>query len=288
MAAAVGTPAPTQTRIAAAAGREPVAMRPLSGGCNAEVRRVEFAEGAPLVAKLAPEGGLALEAWMLAYLAEHSRLPVPRVVLGDDDLLLMTWIEGGGALDDSAEEHAADLLAELHGVTQGRFGMERDTLIGPLAQPNGEMDDWRDFFAERRLVYMGRLARDSGHLPAETLRLVESVAKRLPDLIDPPHAPSLVHGDMWGGNVLARGGRIAGFVDPAIYYADAEVELAFATLFGTFGEPFFRRYRELRPLSPDFFELRRDVYNLYPLLVHTALFGGHYGASVRRIAERFA
>ena len=67
-----------------------------------------------------------------------------------------------------------------------------------------------------------------------------------------------------------------------------EVELAFSTLFGTFGEPFFRRYGELRPLRPGFFEARRDLYNLYPLLVHTALFGGHYARSVAQIADRFA
>src|SRR3546814_4637170 len=96
-----------------------------------------------------------------------------------------------------------------------------------------------------------------------------------------------LHGDMWGGNVLARGGRIAAFVDPAIYHADPEIELAFSTLFGTYGEAFFRRYEALRPLRPGFFETRRDIYNLYPLLVHARLFGGSYVASVDRILGRF-
>ena len=121
----------------------------------------------------------------------------------------------------------------------------------------------------------------------ETLRLLERLCGRLPDLIGEAAPPSLIHGDVWGGNVLVRGGRIAAFVDPAIHYADAEVELAFSTLFGTFGEPFFRRYGELRPLRPGFFEARRDLYNLYPLLVHTALFGVQYARSVGRIADRF-
>ena len=92
---------------------------------------------------------------------------------------------------------------------------------------------------------------------------------------------------MWGGNVLVREGRIAGFVDPAIYYADAEIELAFSTLFSTFGEPFFARYGEIRPMRPGFFEQRRDIYNLYPLLVHTRLFGGHYAGAVKRTLKRF-
>ncbi|MFQ5491862.1 MAG: fructosamine kinase family protein, partial [Phycisphaerae bacterium] len=89
-----------------------------------------------------------------------------------------------------------------------------------------------------------------------------------------------------GGNVLALGGRITGFVDPALYYGDPEIELAFATLFGTFGRPFFDRYQEIRPLRPGFFDLRRDILNLYPLLVHVRLFGGGYVASVERILAR--
>ena len=99
--------------------------------------------------------------------------------------------------------------------------------------------------------------------------------------------PSLIHGDLWTGNVLCHDSRIAGLVDPAIYHADAEIELAFATLFGTFGDAFFARYTEHRPLAPGFFEARRDLYNLYPLLVHTALFGGSYARSVDRTVRRF-
>jgi fructosamine-3-kinase len=92
---------------------------------------------------------------------------------------------------------------------------------------------------------------------------------------------------MWAGNVLCGGGRVAAFIDPAIYYADAEIELAFATLFATFGTAFFASYQRLRPLRPGFFEGRRDLYNLYPLLVHARLFGGHYVSSVEGIVQRF-
>ena len=79
----------------------------------------------------------------------------------------------------------------------------------------------------------------------------------------------------------------AAFLDPAIYYGHPEIELAFTTLFGTFGEAFFARYGELHPIAPGFFDVRRELYNLYPLLVHTVLFGGSYGASVGRILQRF-
>ena len=87
--------------------------------------------------------------------------------------------------------------------------------------------------------------------------------------------------------MLAKGDHITAFLDPAIYHADAEIELAFITLFNSFGEPFLERYAEIRPIRPGFFEVRRALYNLYPLLVHVYFFGGGYLASVRSALSRF-
>jgi fructosamine-3-kinase len=116
---------------------------------------------------------------------------------------------------------------------------------------------------------------------------LETLAGRLDRWIAEPAHPSLLHGDLWTGNILVNRGRVVGFIDPALYYGDAEIELAFGTLFGTFGRPFFERYGELRPLNPGFFEERRDLYNLYPLLVHVRLFGGSYVGSVEATLDRF-
>lgn len=276
-------------RIEEITGRAPVRHGPLSGGCIAEIYRVELTGGSSVVAKMGgSQGDLALEGWMLAYLAEHSNLPVPAVLHADAGLLVMDYIETAGGLNGPAQEHAADLLAALHAIEGPAFGLARDTLIGPLSQPNGEMSSWCDFFSEHRLLHMGREALSTGGIGTDTMARLETLAGKLSGLIEEPAHPSLIHGDMWGGNVLTRGGRIAGFVDPAIYYADPEIELAFSTLFSTFGDPFFSRYAEHRPLAPGFFEARRDLYNIYPLLVHARLFGGGYGGQADAIARRFA
>ncbi len=268
-------------RIEVAIGRRPVRLAPLSGGCIAEIYRADFDDGEKLVAKFAgADGDLALEAYMLDYLRAHSALPVPAVIHGGDTLLIMEFIESAGSLTAPAQAHAGELLAALHAVGAPSFGHERDTLIGPLPQPNPTTASWLDFFRDQRLLYMGRVALEAGRLPPATMARIETLAGRLGEWIEEPAQPSLIHGDMWGGNVLAKGGRIAGFVDPAIYYADPEIELAFATLFSTFGEPFFRRYGEIRTIRAGFFEARRDLYNLYPLLVHVRLFGGGYVGSL--------
>ncbi len=274
--------------VRAVTGQRLVATRPLHGGSVAEVLRLELGDGSALAAKVSDpaDGGLGVEARMLRYLAAHTALPVPQVLYADDGLLVMDFVDAAGGLDARAESHAAEVLAELHGLTAPAFGFEWDTLIGSLPQPNPWTEDWRAFFRDRRLLYMGRQALDAGHLRAQSFAALERLCGKLDRYIDAGVPPSLIHGDVWGGNVLARGGHIAAFLDPAIYFADPEIELAFSTLFGTFGEAFFDRYHEIRPLRPGFFEVRRDLYNLYPLLVHTRLFGGGYAASVERTLAR--
>ena len=273
-----------ENAIARATGSPPSRMTPMGGGCIAQVYKVVLESGRTIVAKVGDDS-LPLEGFMLDYLADH--LAVPDVILAEPGLLLMTHLESGGPLDGGAEAHAAELLARLHGVTNDRFGFDRATLIGGLHQPNDPDQSWLAFFRDRRLLYMGRQAVDAGRLPGTLLTRLEALAGRLDKWLAEPERPSLIHGDMWGGNVLCRGGRITGFVDPAIYYADPEIELAFSTLFGTFGDAFFRRYRELRPMATGFFEERRHLYNLYPLLVHVRLFGGSYVGQVERTLGRF-
>ncbi len=262
---------------------------PLSGGCIGQVYRVTLTNGEQLVAKVDvnPQPKLTIEGFMLQYLASYSELPVPQVIYNDDRLLLMTFLPGGSHFGSAAQQHAAELLATLHNITAPAFGLERDTLIGGLHQPNPWTDSWLHFFGEHRLIYMAEQGAECGRLPQPVLHRVRRFCEHLDKWLVEPKRPSLIHGDVWTTNVLAQAGRISGFVDPAIYFADPEIELAFTTLFGTFGEPFFERYGTIRPLRPGFFSERRDIYNLYPLLVHVCLFGGSYVGSVDRILTRF-
>lgn len=278
---------PLAERIRDLTGSPVEYIRALGGGCVGDVARVDLADGRRLVAKTGgPDSGLAVEGFMLGRLAELSALPVPKVIHADDTLLLMEFIEASGGIDATAQVHAADLIAGLHAVRGDAFGFERDTLIGGLHQPNPPTGRWLDFFRDQRLLYMGRQALEAGRLPGRLMARLETLAGRLDRWIEEPAHPSLLHGDLWTGNVLVHRSRVVGFIDPAIYYGDAEIELAFGTLFGTFGQPFFSRYGEHRPLKPGFFEVRRDLYNLYPLLVHVRLFGGSYVGSVDAILGR--
>ena len=257
-------------------------MVALHGGSIADVRRVTLRDGRRVVVKFArsPAAQLDLEGRMLEMLAAQTQLPVPSVLHASSDLLILNEIPGSSQLDSHAQANAAEHLAALHSLTAPRYGFEYDTLIGGLHQPNSWTTSWVEFFREQRLLYMANEAVRAGMLDLRTMHRIEMLATRLERFLFEPPQPALIHGDMWTTNILARDGRITGFLDPAIYYGHEEIELAFSTLFGTFGDAFFARYRSLRPIAPGFFEERLDLYNLYPLLVHVRLFGASYTSAV--------
>ncbi len=275
--------------VEGALGERLRSARPMGGGCIGEVYRVELADGTVLVAKVDREGEshLEREAYMLRYLRERSELPVPEVYHGSETLLLMEFVEGNSRFSEEAERHAAELLSALHGITAEAYGHERATLIGSLDQPNPWTESWTEFFREHRLLYLAGVAHEAGRLPTEDLGRIERLAERLDEYLEEPERPSLIHGDVWSANVLAKGDRITAFLDPAIYHADPEIELSFISLFNSFGDPFLERYAEIRGIRDGFFEERRDLYSLYPLLVHVYFFGGGYLDSVRSTLRRF-
>ena len=269
--------------------REVRELRPLSGGCVGDVYRVHMENGADLVVKLGQMGsGLELEGYCLNHLSTHGDLPVPDVLFASDEILLMTYLESGESIGHGAAAHAGELVAHMHLVSaQGGFGFEKDTTIGGLHQPNPWNKNWVDFFKDHRLLYMGGVAMEAGNLPGAIFSRLEKFTGDLDRWIETPEKSSLIHGDMWTGNVLAANGRISGFVDPATYYADAEIELAFTQMFGTFNQIFFDSYKNIRPIKPGFFEERLSIYNLYPLLVHVRLFGGGYVNSIDGTLRKF-
>jgi fructosamine-3-kinase len=278
-----------RARIETAIGAGVTDVAPLSGGCVGEVYRARLADGETIVVKVddRPQPQLSVEGYMLTYLADHSNLPVPAVLHSSDRLLLLEFLPGDSRFSRAAQRHAAELLADLHGVSGPAFGLERDTLIGGLHQPNLRSDSWLEFFRQQRLLYMAAEGVKAGRLPAMMQKRLQAFGERLGDWLMEPERPSLIHGDVWTSNVLAVDDHITGFIDPAVYYAHPEIELAFATLFGTFDQAFCSRYQEIRPIPAGFFEERRDIYNLYPLLVHVRLFGGSYVRSVDRVLSRF-
>ena len=274
-----------RARLAAVLGREVDALQPVGGGHGATVWRCDLAGGGTVAVKSAARL-LSSEGKMLCDLAGRSSLAFPAVHFGDDTLLVGDWIEhDGSSLDALGQERLADALAALHAHTADDYGYGYDVMIGGMPQINERQPDWRTLFLEKRLLSGAFLAHRVGNLPLETLRLIERFVATRGDLIPEPERPALLHGDLWQGNVLTRQGRPVAFIDPAIYHGHPEMDLAFSEMFGGFGQRFLARYAEVAGLDKGYPE-RRDIWNLWPLLVHAYLFGGSYAASIERVASR--
>jgi fructosamine-3-kinase len=158
--------------------------------------------------------------------------------------------------------------------------------IGELSLPNDPTADWPSFYAQRRLAPLVALCLERGTLTASGARAVEDVCARIDELAGPPEPPARLHGDLWGGNVMAGADGRARLIDPAAYGGHREVDLAMLRLFGAPSERVFAAYDEAAPLADGHRE-RVGLWQLFPLLVHAALFGGSYGASVERAAVRY-
>ena len=278
-----------RARVEAVVGAELADATALSGGCVGDVYRVTTGDGRRLVAKVDAAGTetLAVEGRMLQDLADGGAVPVPAVIGCGDGVLVMEYVAHDGQGSDDAQVDLAAKVAALHDIRGPGFGYGYDTVIGGLPQPCPREDSWVEFFRRHRLEAMATQAFDVGRLPERDLERVRALGARLGEWLDEPEYPSLLHGDLWGGNVLVDRGRVAALIDPAVYHGHPEVELAFGTMFGTLGPCFFEEYRRRRRLDDGFFETRRELYNLYPLLVHVRLFGGSYLASARATLGRF-
>lgn len=231
----------------------------------------------------------AAEAKGLNLIARCGRLRVPRVikVLQTEhvQLLVLEFIFSGSRTTQYWHL-LGEQLAELHRHSSDGFGLDYHNYIGTLRQFNSYNSSWIDFFIQQRLEIQLRLAAQNGLADTRLREQFERMYKKLPDLL-PAERPSLLHGDLWSGNLLADDNGKPCLVDPAVYYGHREAELAFTKLFGGFDTDFYTSYQEAFPLEPGFHH-RADIYNLYPLLVHLNLFGRGYLSQITQTVQRFS
>jgi fructosamine-3-kinase len=262
--------------------------RPAGGGCINQGFSLVGADGRRFFVKrneARHEDMFAAEAAGLSELQAAGVLRVPAPIChglaGDRAFLVLEWLDLDGRGDGAALGRG---LAALHRHTRPRFGWHRDNTIGSTPQPNAEDSDWPAFFGERRLAHQLALARRNG-AGRDLVAAGENLAERLPAFFPgyiPP--PSLLHGDLWGGNYGYVDGAPALF-DPAVYYGDREADLAMTELFGGFPGAFYAAYREAWPLDPGY-GVRKTLYNLYHVLNHFNLFGGGYADQARDMIGR--
>lgn len=252
----------------ATCGTKPTAVTRFAGGDISGASLIEFADGSKVVGKTGPV--VAVEARMLEAMGA-STAPVPKVIGFDERHLLIEHLPSDGMLAGKTWVSLTQALDGLHSLRGDAYGWQEDYALRQVIVENGITENWPKFWGERRLLcHVPHIAADIG-------RRIEQLAGRLPDMLPASPTPSLLHGDLWGGNVLVSGERISGLIDPCAYYGDREVDVASLTVFDT--------------PTPDFFDAldlasgwrnRLPVYRLWMWLLHVRLFGESYRPAVER------
>ncbi|HAQ65487.1 MAG TPA: ketosamine-3-kinase [Bacteroidales bacterium] len=227
------------------------------------------------------------EAEALRILASTHTVTVPGVLWADDNsdppFLLMGYIEPGRAGIGTYEE-AGRALAALHRCTSTDFGFSSNNYIGSLWQINDRNADFNEFFIRQRLMPLTIRAVEASLAPESLIGSIEALSGKLKAII-PAEPPALLHGDLWHGNLMADQSGHPVFIDPAVYYGHRESDLAMTQLFGGFPDCFYHAYNETYPLESGW-QQRRDLFNLYPLLVHLILFGVSYLGQIKQILRK--
>ncbi|WOK08161.1 fructosamine kinase family protein [Imperialibacter roseus] len=236
----------------------------------------------------APAGMFQVEARGLKLLQSTGAVRVPEIIntgsAEGKSYLLLEFLAPGRKATSYAETLGRELAA-LHQNSSPFFGLDHDNYIGQLLQKNETRPSWVDFFIECRLKPQVGLAAYNGLIANDTVLRFEAFYDKLPALF-PEEPPSLLHGDLWSGNVHTGPDGHAWLIDPAVYFGHREMDLAFTQLFGGFEPSFYSAYHESFPLQPGW-EERTDLCNLYPLMVHVNLFGTSYLAAVERTLSRY-
>jgi fructosamine-3-kinase len=265
----------------------------LSGGDVSESYRMELSDGRTVFAKThldPPAGFFTTEANGLRWLREPAVIAVPEVLAvsdGDDrspPRLVIEWIDEAGRRSPEGEAEFGRALARLHRTGAPSFGRQDRCTTGSLALPNDPSETWVEFYGERRLGVLLRIARDRKALPGSVLGKLERTIDRLAAIGGPAEPSARLHGDLWAGNRLVdRSGR-SWLIDPACHGGHREYDLAMMRLFGGFDPECFVGYVDEWALA-DGWEARVPLHQLAPLVVHAVKFGGGYAAATERALD---
>ncbi len=270
---------------------EPNGAFPVHGGDINEAVAIELKSGKRLFVKWnidAPENMFETEAKGLELLASAgSGLRIPEAYYYTPHMLLLEWMPPLTRNTHSRfSREFGEALAQLHSVSDESFGLSFHNYIGRLPQSNKRHKNWNDFFALERIEPQLKLAVEDGKLPAAIARHAEILYNKLGDIF-PEEPPALLHGDLWSGNYMITANGQPCIYDPAVYFGHREMDLAMTRLFGGFSSHFYEGYESALPLESGF-NRRLGLYQLYPVLVHANLFGGHYCEQASKIIRHFA
>jgi protein-ribulosamine 3-kinase len=224
----------------------------------------------------------------LLMLRNTQTVPVPEVIAhgicGEHCFMIQQMIQHAKT-SSATYKFLGEKLAQLHQNTSSRFGINHTNYIGSILQTNEQTTSAVDFYINERLIPQIALGRKYNRLPVSALVELDKLVNKVVAIL-PAEKPSLLHGDLWNGNVIADINGKSWIVDPAVYYGLRETDIAMTLLFGGFDNSFYEAYESHYPLEKRW-KGRVAFFQVYPLLVHVNLFGSSYVPQLRAAVNQY-
>ena len=199
----------------------------------------------------------------------------PSVRFYSEDLLVMDFIQNNGIRDENYQKNLINEIIKIHSISHEKYGFEFDSQIGGLRQPNKYSNNWAVFFRDNRLNFIFEIINKMHPMPHSVNKKIEKLVKNLDNLIPSNPKISLLHGDLWEGNILYNNGKIAGLIDPGLYFGHSELEIAYLTWFKFIDKKFIQNYSNIINLEKSYFEYEA-IYQLYFSLLNVHLWDRNY------------
>jgi fructosamine-3-kinase len=260
----------------------------IGGGCIGNAMKITTEKGAKYFVKMYSSGKIHFcEANGLNELKTANAIRIPRVVKVTDDFLILEFIESAPPVAGFSEKFGRQ-FAQLHRTKSDLYGYFEDNFIGSTEQINlPQNDNWKEFYFENRLMFQFRLIEKKGYSNSRLNSGIKSIERQIDNILDDStERPSLLHGDLWGGNYITDQRGNPCLIDPAVYYGNREADLAMTKLFGGFDERFYGAYNEEYQMA-DGWQERENLYKLYHILNHVNLFGTSYMSQALHLIEYY-
>ena len=206
----------------------------------------------------------------LNYLSVKFPNLFPSIVYHSNELLIMDFIENNNIKNKDFQEILANEILNIHSITNNKYGFNFDAQIGGLKQSNEFNNDWSVFFKEKRLGMIFEIINKKMSMPEIINKKIEHLLKNFDNFIPKNPKISLLHGDLWSGNILFNNGKLVGLIDPGIYFGHNELEIAYLTWFKYVDDKFLNYYSDRFKIDKYYYKYE-PVYQLYFSLLNVYL-----------------
>ncbi len=211
----------------------------------------------------------------------------PKIINFNNKYLIMSFINNNDNQPNKLNNDLIDAIISIHSRKGSNYGFNFDTQIGGLRQINSKSKNWVEFYRDKRLHYVFDLINKSNPMDKAINTKIDLLLKKINNLIPNKPKPSLLHGDLWEGNILFKNEKFSGLIDPGSFYGHNELEVSYLRWFNPrfIDRNFLEIYNDYISIDKYYLEYE-PIYQLYYSLLNVYLWDRNYIEDIIRLLNK--